>query len=164
MEIAKFEPNTKKIQQRSRMQPFGDTSRIRVLGKTRAPPFKLYTTEVELEPAAAPQAHTPYKPVLEQEQRSGAYVPPFMRRDEMCSVRLSNLPLDMTKERLYPILKARTSTQFMSLNMIHSRDTGAFRGFAFVTLESKESAMKFIRDVRNVVIDSLGLSAELARS
>jgi translation initiation factor 3 subunit G len=163
MEIAKFEPDTKKLLHRSKMQPFGDTSRMKVLEKTGAPAFKLYTTEVGLESNTVPQTQALYKPVLEQEQRSSAYIPPFMRRDEICSVKISNLPLDITKERLYQVLRSQTGINFISVNMIYSRDTGVFRGFAFVVLDSKESATNFMKDARNIVIDSLRLSAELAR-
>ncbi|AFN82407.1 RRM motif-containing protein [Encephalitozoon romaleae SJ-2008] len=163
MEIVKFNPDTKGIERRRGIKTFGDTSRIRVVKSTAAPKFNLYTTEIGIEYEEEEKQHTPYRPSLEEPTTSNAYVPPTIKRPETCSVKLSNLPLDMTRDRLYSIIKSHTSVFFMSPNLVMNRETGVFRGFAFVTLESKDDAIRFIKDLRGVAIDSLGLSAEMAR-
>ncbi|ADM10936.1 RRM motif-containing protein [Encephalitozoon intestinalis ATCC 50506] len=164
MEIVKFEPDSKEIERRKDIKPFGDTSKIRVIKSTTAPRFNLYTTEIDVEYREEEQKQcAPYRPSLEEPTASNAYVPPTIKRPETCSVKLSNLPLDMTRDRLYSIIKEHTNVFFMSPNLVMNRETGLFRGFAFVTLESKDDAMKFIKDLRGIAIDSLGLSVEIAR-
>lgn len=162
MEVVKFEPDCKSIERRKSIKPFGDTSRIIIVKSTAAPRFNLYTTEVDVEDEEEQKPHEPYRPA-EVSTVSNAYVPPATRRLESCSVKLSNLPLDMTRDRLSSIIRSHTDIYFMGPNLVMNRETGLFRGFAFVTLESKDSAMKFIKSLRGVAIDSLGLSADLAR-
>ena len=163
MEVVRFEPDCKSIERRKEIRPFGDTSRIRVTKSTVAPKFNLYTTEVDVREEEEQRSYEPYRPALETPTVSNAYVPPTIKRPETCSVKLSNLPLDMTRDRLCSIIRSNTSIYFMSPNLVMNRETGVFRGFAFVTLESKEDAMRFMKDVRGIAIDSLGLSADLAR-
>lgn len=162
MEIVRFEPDAERIARRRDMRPFGDTSRIKVVKSTEAPRFVPYTTEVEIE-AEDEKPYAAYRPVFELVAKTNAYVPPEIKRAETCSVKLSNLPLDITRDKLYAILKTHTKLFFANLNLVMNRETGVFRGFAFVVLESREEAVQFIRDLRGVAIDSLGLAAELAR-
>ncbi|KAM0672323.1 putative ribonucleoprotein [Ordospora colligata] len=163
MEILKFEPDTEGIKSRKNIQPFGDSSKIRVMKHTTAPAFALYTTEVDSSVKENDLGSVPYKPVIEAPTVSNAYIPPTMNRQEPCSVKISNLPLDMTRERLYRLIDANTNVSFMSPNLVMNKETGVFRGFAFVTVASKDDAMNLIKNLKGVSIDSLGLSAELAK-
>lgn len=163
MEIISFEPDGAGVEERKKIRPFGDTSRIKIVKNDVAPKFIPYTTEVNIDAEEESKTHVPYKPVLDVPARTSAYVPPEFERPKTCSVKLSNLPLDMTRDKLYDIIKSHTKLFFTSLNLVMNRETGEFRGFAFVTLGSKEDAMRFIRELRGIAIDSLGLAAELAR-
>ncbi|CAD24954.1 similarity to 28kDa RIBONUCLEOPROTEIN [Encephalitozoon cuniculi GB-M1] len=163
MEVVKFEPDTEGIERRRGIKPFGNIGKIRVIKSTTAPRFNLYTTEVGIDCKEEQKQYIPYRPSLEEPAVSNAYVPPTIKRPETCSVKLSNLPLDMTRDRLHSIIKSHTNIFFMSPNLVMNRETGAFRGFAFVTLESRDDAVKLIKDLKGVAIDSLGLSAEIAR-
>lgn len=163
MEIVAFEPDHEKIVERRSIRPFGDVSKIKTVKSTAAPPFNLYTAEVDVGGEEESKPYVPYRPTLEIPAKAEAYVPPEFKRPEVCSVKLSNLPLDMTRERLYTVIKSHSKLFFTNLNLVMNRETGVFRGFAFVTLESKDDAMQFIRELRGIAIDNLGLAVELAR-
>ncbi|KAH9412176.1 hypothetical protein HK407_01g00690 [Ordospora pajunii] len=163
MEIVKFEPDTEGIESRKKLQPFGDTSKIRVMKHTKAPAFTLYTTEVDSSAKDNDAGSVPYRPVIEAPVVSNAYIPPVITRQEPCSVKISNLPLDMTRDRLYKLIGAHTNVSFMSPNLVMNKETGVFRGFAFVTVASKDDAISLIRNLKGVAIDSLGLSVEFAK-
>lgn len=164
MEIVKFEPDLAAIEKRKNIRPYGDISNIKVLKHSVAPKFTKYTTEVEISQNTEEKIFTAYVPsfTMPKQVQSNTYVPPIKAYNPV-SIKLSNIPLDILKPDLGRAIKSKTSVHIINLNMVMDRETQKFRGFVFLQVDSKDSANKFLKEIRGLVIDSYVVAAELAR-
>jgi len=100
--------------------------------------------------------------------KSSKYVPPHMRdggskfgKPEELTVRITNLPEDMTKDDLYEITDCFGRTE--RVHLVCDRDTGLSRGFAFVSFYSREDGQNMIDELNGYLYGSMVLSADWAK-
>jgi translation initiation factor 3 subunit G len=99
---------------------------------------------------------------------SGKYVPPNKRaggskysREEPESIRLTNLPLDMTDEDLYELLASFGRTERVYL--VRDHVTKESRGFAFISFVYREDAEDAMETLNGHYYDNMVLHAEWAK-
>jgi translation initiation factor 3 subunit G len=171
METKKIIINQEAIERRRKIKPFGDLERIKSIGEVETIIFNINNNNEIIDTTEKSEPAPIYKFVGVQKSEESTrttpeniYVPPSLQNQSSISVKISNYPLDMTKEELIKLISQNSKIPFRNFHMVRDRETGLSRGYSFVTVENKEKASMLIKDLRSVVVDSLRLLGELSKS
>lgn len=158
METAKFTPNEEDIRLRAEIKPFGRAATYEIV-----PPepieFNLFTSESTM-PAERPEE-------VVQADHTSVYVPPVLNKASFSSVttevsvRISNIPLNITNRELYDLFMNRCGRCFNRCNLIFDKETRISKGVAYIGCESQEKAVEFAKQAMNIVVDNFKFSAEI---
>jgi hypothetical protein len=162
METIKFKPNLENIEKRSKIVPYGRADKQHIDNAVEVP-FIVYTTKQEIKEETF-NATGIYKPsVMLQASATG-----HIRSD--VSVKITNIPLDITQpqlvEKIYQKLKEEQTNDnpirpFTRLTLVYDREKKISRGLAYANCENVEKARTLSKAIRNIVIDSCVLGAEI---
>lgn len=171
METKKITINQNEIQRRANLKQFGNLKGVKAVEITDDLVFVVNNNEEAVDTTVVEQPAPIYKYSAETSQKENTlnlgpniYQPPVRPELQHVSVKISNYPLDMSKEELYRLISSHSSVPFNKFHMVRDRETGESRGYSFVTVENKEKAFMLIKDLRSVVVDSLRLLGELSKS
>ena len=158
METTRFTPNEDDIKLRAQIKPFGRAATYEVVSP-KPIEFNLFTSESNM-PIEKPEEilHT---------NHTSAYVPlvlnkaSFSSANTEVSVRISNIPLNITNRELYDLLMNRCGRCFNRCNLIFDKETRMSKGVAYIGCESQEKAAEFAKQAMNIVMDNFKFSVEI---
>ncbi|KAF9763185.1 RRM-domain-containing protein [Nosema granulosis] len=170
METKRISINQTEIDRRMNIKPFGNLEGIKAVEVTENLEFIVNNNNQVVDTPKKEKPASIYKAPVESEPTTAItnpniYQPPCMKKQiPTVSVKISNYPLDMSKEELLKLISSHSKVPFSRFHMVRDRETGESRGYSFVTVENKEKASLLIKDLRSVVVDSLRLLGELSKS
>lgn len=162
METAKFEANTREIEERAKIVPYGRANK-QYLQEPIAIEFKLYNTEKN-GPVETEENSTIYK------ASTFIYASMLRKIQGEVSVRITNIPTSITQPELLEIVLKKIRDEkcvllaikpFNRLNLVLDRETRASRGFAYANCENTEKAKELAKIIRSIVLDACVLGAEI---
>ncbi len=158
METTKFNPNMENVKKRANIKPFGS---IPQYSKVKAVPvqFKLHKDPHEMQMILEENDAETYE--------ANVYVPPVPRDFKFTdtynhtTVRLTNLPLKLTRDELMDILSKESGMFFNNINIVKDKETNLSKGIAYINFSEQKTAVKFAKKIMNIVIDNLKLAVEV---
>jgi RNA recognition motif-containing protein len=174
MEIVKFEPNQKGIEERRAMSRFGriktDKDITSLTKKAHAPPIFTLASgpNVEVDRGTLSKSQDVYvfkqktfrKP--EEEEPSSQYLAPSLRESPV-TLRFTNIPLEMKSRDLEALITSKTGLVPLSTNVVHDKETKAPKGYAFSIISTEENAKKAIEVLNGLSVDNLVIGVDRAR-
>lgn len=114
------------------------------------------------EPSAGGKMPSKYIAPHLRQGATGAGESPREKRDDSATLRVTNLSEDVTENDIYELFR-----RFGGISRVYlarDRETGACKGFAFVSFNMKEEAERAQQAVNGLGYDNLILRVEFARS
>ncbi|KAK1349859.1 hypothetical protein CWI38_1217p0030 [Hamiltosporidium tvaerminnensis] len=167
MEIRDFKPNIEKITERSLLPQFGKGISSNIIPNSKPyPSFQTVSTSLSKSVVSNTGDIYVFKP---RNRNIGAFssIASYGPRSTMTSVRITNIPLEITSKELEMIIMKECKLPVIETRIIYttgSDNKKKSRGFAFITLSSAQNAEKVIQRLRGFKIDLYVIHAELAEA
>lgn len=161
METVEFKPDIGKIEERSKIVPYGRASKQHIQEAVPVP-FVLYNTE---------------KTIQCTDEQSAIYRPSTFLHSSMVSklssdvsVRITNIPVSLSQNDVVDLILKKAAEEtgepsaqrlFTRIYLVLDRETRVSRGYAYANCENIEKARELARIARNITIDACVLGAEV---
>lgn len=172
METIPFKVNEEAIEARKKIEPFGKIKQhkpreyIQLIEKPlkfKRPDENEVLEEVENKKEEVYKFRPSLSTYTARKPASGdIYIPPSLL-NEKATIKVTNIPTEISRQMLESIIIKNTGHHPMSTNIALDRDTRESRGFGFVEFNSIEKAKDCVKKIDRYQIDGFLLGAEFIK-
>lgn len=163
MRTFEFVKNEENVEARRNIKQFGEAAIKYNMNRSECEvekvPFTIYTTEHEEVENVCTEKYVP----------STTLHTDFMPKYDEVSIKISNIPLDVTREELTEYFRKKNPEEYFRINLVcEKREEGAdysvktkSRGFAYIAVVDEATAKKIISSTGDVIMRDFKLNLEI---
>ncbi len=159
MKTSPLVKNDENIKIRENIVPFGIKDKIsKGFKDANEITFTLYTTEKEVVDGGDSTGGVYQIPTNIASGLTGSI--DYLKTEEV-SVKITNIPLQLTSKDFYELMREHCGDLFIITKLVYDHEKECYRGYGYVRCLGKEKARELAKIVRGIVIGAMKLNAEV---